>query len=145
MSLTLEPGDVAGVISRFGIGKRASMAVVHNGTGYFAVTPQAPYDAELSTAEQAVQLLAKAEARLAEIGSGKEKLLFVAIILADMADLASVNASWDEWVAGMAPPARACFEAPLANPALKIEMIMVCAAREVHRRDGVGQGTVNAS
>jgi hypothetical protein len=28
----------------------------------------------------------------------------------------------------MAPPARACFEARLANPNLKVEMIMVCAA-----------------
>lgn len=128
MSLTIEAGDIAGVINRFGVGKRASIAVTHNSTGYFAVTPQAPYDAELSTADQAAQLLAKAEARLAEIGSGKERLLFVAIILADMADYGDVNTSWDEWVAGIAPPARACFEARLANPALKIEMIMVCAA-----------------
>lgn len=128
MTSTIQAGDIAGLINRFGIGKRASIAVTHNGTGFFAVTPQAPYDAELSTAEQAAQLLAKADARLAEIGSGKDKLIFVAIILADMADYAAVNDVWDGWVADIAPPARACFEARLASPALKVEMIMVCAA-----------------
>ncbi|WP_176038525.1 RidA family protein [Brucella tritici] len=119
--------DLSETILRFGVGTRASLATVHNGTGYFAVTPQAPYDPGLGTAEQAAQLLAKAEARLSEIGSGKDKLLFVAIMLADMADYAEMNAVWDEWVADIKPPARACLNAALATPALKIEMIIVCA------------------
>jgi len=119
--------DLSKTILRFGVGTRASLATVYNGTGYFAVTPQAPYDPLLSTAEQAAQLLTKAEARLSEIGSGKDNLLFVAIMLADMADYAGINAVWDEWVTDIKPPARACFNAALAAPALKIEMIMVCA------------------
>ena len=119
--------DVTDMIERFGIGKRASLAVTHGGTGYFAVTPQAPYDPALSTGEQTRQLLAKAEARLTEIGSGKNRLLFVAIILPDMGDYAEMNAAWDEWVADIAPPSRACFSAGLASPDLKVEMIMVCA------------------
>ncbi|WP_244446550.1 RidA family protein [Neorhizobium galegae] len=120
--------DFSSIIDRFGIGSRGSSAVVHQGTGYFAVTPQAPYDGNLSTAEQTRQLLAKAEARLAEIGSAKQGLIFCAIILADMDGYAEMNEVWDAWVSGMAPPARACFEARLANPNLKVEMIMVCAA-----------------
>lgn len=120
--------DIANMIQRFGQSQRASLAVTYNGTGYFAVTPNAPYDPELSTAEQAVQLLKKADARLAEIGSGKDKLLFVAIILADIGDVAGFNEVWDEWVADIAPPSRACFQGQLANPALKVEMIMVCAS-----------------
>ncbi|HWK97069.1 MAG TPA: RidA family protein [Pseudolabrys sp.] len=120
-----------GLIQRFGIGKRASTGVVHNGTGYFACTPQAPYDASLSVAEQTRQLLAKADARLAEIGTGKDKLLFVAIILADMAGYAEMNEVWDEWVGGIAPPSRACFSAALASPALKVEMIIISAVPEV--------------
>lgn len=120
--------SVIDLIERFDIGKRSSIAVTHRGTGYFAVTPQAPYDGSLNATEQARQLLDKAQARLADIGSGKDRLLFVAIILADMADYAAVNAVWDEWVAGIVPPARACFGAALASPDLKIEMIMVCAA-----------------
>ncbi|WP_312794259.1 RidA family protein [Tianweitania sp.] len=115
------------MISYFGIGNRASLAVTHHGTGYFAVTPKAPYDPSLSTAEQTRQLLDKADLRLAEIGSVKSKLLFVAIILPDMSDYAEMNGVWDEWVGGITPPARACFSAGLASPDLKVEMIMVCA------------------
>ncbi|PJE26539.1 Endoribonuclease L-PSP [Pseudooceanicola marinus] len=114
------------MITRFGTSARASIATVANGTGYFAVTPEAPYDASLSMPEQARQLFAKAEARLAEIGSSKGQLLFCAIILKDVSEVAAFNAVWDEWVADVAPPARACFEANMANPALKVELIMIC-------------------
>ena len=121
--------EFSSIIERFGVGKRGSLAVVHGGTGYFACTPQAPYDGSLSAAEQARQLLNKAEGRLAEIGSAKEGLLFCAIVLADMQDYAAVNGIWDDWVEGTAPPARACFEAALASPDLKVEMIMITATK----------------
>jgi enamine deaminase RidA (YjgF/YER057c/UK114 family) len=124
------PSGADALIERFGIGKRASIAVAHNGTGYFAVTPQTPYDGALSVAEQTRQLLAKADGRLAEIGSDKSKLLFVAIILADMAGYAEMNEVWDDWVSGIAPPSRACFSAALASPSLKVEMIMIAAVGE---------------
>jgi enamine deaminase RidA (YjgF/YER057c/UK114 family) len=82
----------------------------------------------LSAAEQTRQLLAKAEGRLVEIGSSKERLIFCAIILANMDDYATMNEVWDDWVADIAPPARACVEARLASPDLKVEMIMISAA-----------------
>ncbi|CAH1649329.1 RidA family protein [Chelatococcus asaccharovorans] len=119
--------DISSLVQHFGVGARASLAVTHNGVGYFAVTPQAPYDGALPAAEQARQLLAKADGRLAEIGSGKDRLLFVAIIVATMDDKEAVNAVWDAWVSDVTPPARACFEATLASPDLKVEMIMLCA------------------
>src|SRR5438874_573729 len=121
--------DFSSIIERFGVGKRGSLAVVHQGTGYFACTPQAPYDGSLNAADQTRQLLAKADSRLAEIGSAREGLVFCAIILANMDDYAAVNEVWDEWVAGIAPPARACFEARLASPDLKVEMIMVSGVK----------------
>jgi|SRR5690606_5275806 len=124
----MEPSEISSLIRRFGVGARSSMAVTHAGTGYFACTPEAPYDASLSTAEQARQLFAKAEARLAASGSGKDKLLFVAIMLRDIADVHAFNEVWDAWIADVEPPARACFQAQLANPALKVETIMVYAA-----------------
>lgn len=127
MTSPLDNNALADFVTRFGVGQRGSLATVHNGTGYFTVTPQAPYDPSLGIAEQTTQLLAKAEARLTEIGSGKDKLLFVAIILADMAGYAEMNTVWDGWVGGIRPPARACFSGALANPALKVEMIMICA------------------
>lgn len=112
-------------ITRFGGSARAALATVANGNGYFAVTPQAPYDPNLSTAQQAKQLFAKAEARLIEIGSSKSELLFVAILLKDITEVAAFNAVWDNWVADVAPPARACFQAELANPDMKIELIII--------------------
>ena len=112
-------------VARFGGSARAALATVANGNGYFAVTPQAPYDPDLSTAEQAEQLFAKAEARLIEIGSSKGELLFVAILLKDIAEVAVFNAVWDKWVADVAPPARACFQAELANPDMKVELIII--------------------
>jgi len=119
--------DISTLITRFGIGARASTAVTHAGTGYFACTPEAPYDATLSTVEQARQMFAKAESRLAETGSSKDKLLFVAILLRDMQDVDAFNEAWDAWVADIEPPARACFQAILAKPALKVETIMIYA------------------
>lgn len=133
MVASMPPTALAGLIERFGVGKRASTAVTHNGTGYFACTPQSPYDGSLSVAAQTRQLLEKAEARLAEIGTDKSRLLFVAIILADIADYAEMNNVWDAWVADIAPPSRACFNAALASPAMKVEMIMVSAVPDKSR------------
>lgn len=115
------------LIARFGIAPRASLAVTHAGTGYFAVTPKAPYDGSSSIAEQAQQLLEKSEARLREIGSDKSRILFVATMILDIDDLPAFNAVWDQWIAGVEPPARACFQAKLGNPALKVEQIVICA------------------
>jgi enamine deaminase RidA (YjgF/YER057c/UK114 family) len=129
----MPPAGLEGLIERFGVGKRASSAVTHNGTGYFACTPQSPYDGSHGIAARTKQLLAKAEARLAEIGTDKSRLLFVAIILADMTDYAEMNAIWDEWVGDIAPPSRACFSAILASPAMKVEMIMVSAIADKSR------------
>ncbi len=121
--------DPADLVTRFGGSARAALATVAGGTGFFAVTPQAPYDETLSTADQARQLFSKAEARLNEIGAHKGSMLFAAIMLRDIADVAEFNAVWDEWVSETTPPARACFEARLANPALKVELIIVAACR----------------
>ncbi len=121
------PDTIAGMITRLGTTGRSSLAVTHRHTGYFAVTPQAPYDGTLSLAEQASQLLARAEVRLHEIGSSKAQLLFCAILLRDIDEVATFNAVWDDWIAGVPAPARACFAANLANPSLKVELIMICA------------------
>lgn len=119
---SVSPADL---IHRFGGSARASLATVSNGIGFFAVTPQAPYDGALSTADQARQLFAKAETRLQEIGSQKDAMLFATILLRDIGDVAEFNEAWDAWVIDVAPPARACFEAKLANPDMKVELVIV--------------------
>jgi enamine deaminase RidA (YjgF/YER057c/UK114 family) len=119
--------DLTSIIQRLDIGPRMSMGVRHKDTVYFAVTPLAPYDANLSAGEQCRQLLQKAEARLEALGSSRSKLLFVAIILADMSCFDEINQVWDGWIDPAAPPARACFQAGLTQAALKLEMIMIAA------------------
>lgn len=122
--------DLTEMITRFGVSDRASLAVRHNGTGYFAVTPKAPYDGTLSITQQAEQMFEKLGARLTEIGSGRDKILMCAIILADMADYDEFNAAWIKWFEGVQPPTRGCFAATLAKPGLKVEMLVICATSE---------------
>src|SRR5262245_40679067 len=119
--------DLAEIIQRLDVGPRMSMGVRYKDTVYFAVTPLAPYDGNLSAAEQCKQLLQKAQARLDALGSNRSKLLFTAIILADMRHFDEVNEVWDGWIDPAAPPARACFQAGLTQPSLKLEMIMIAA------------------
>lgn len=111
-------------MQHIGIGPRSSEAVIHNGIAFFAMTPERPYDANLSAAEQAKQALARLDARLAKIGSSKSQVLFVTIMLADMASYDEVNAVWDAWIDPKAPPARACHQTKMASPAMKIELIV---------------------
>lgn len=119
--------DIANLITRFGVSDRSSLAVRHGGTGYFAVTPQAPYDGSLTVTQQAQQLFAKFDARLTEVGSSRDRILMVAIILADMADYDEFNAAWIKWLEGTPPPTRGCFAATLAKPGLKVELLVICA------------------
>lgn len=124
------PAGLDDIIQRLDGGPRMSMGVRHKDTIYFAVTPLAPYDGALSAAEQCRQLFQKAQGRLDTLGSSRSRLLFVAIILADMADFAAVNAVWDDWIDKANPPARACFQAGLTDPSLKLEMIMIAGVDE---------------
>jgi enamine deaminase RidA (YjgF/YER057c/UK114 family) len=117
-------------IIRLDGGPRMSMGVRHKDTVYFAVTPKAPYDGNLSAAEQCKQLFQKAQERLDTLGSSRAHLLFVAIVLANMADFDAVNEIWDGWIDQSHPPARACFQATLNQPSLKLEMIMIAAVDE---------------
>ncbi len=121
--------DLAEIITRFGVSDRASLAVRHDtaATGYFVVTPKAPYDGGLTIGEQAAQLFEKLDARLIEVGSSRDRMLLVAIILSDMADYDGFNTAWIEWLKGTPPPTRGCFGATLAKPGLKVEMFVICA------------------
>lgn len=119
--------DLTDMIARFGVSDRSSLAVRHNGTGYFAVTPKVPYDGGLTITEQAEQLFEKLDARLIEVGSSRNHMLLTAIILSDMADYEAFNVAWIKWLEGTPPPTRGCFAATLAKPGLKVELIVICA------------------
>jgi enamine deaminase RidA (YjgF/YER057c/UK114 family) len=113
-------------IERIEPGPRMSKAVVHGDTVYTAGIVSS--DSTLNVAAQTANVLAAIDDILAAAGSDKTKLLRVNIWLTDIADFAQMNSAWDTWVPQGHTPARATVESKLADPALKVE-IMVIAAR----------------
>ncbi|MDM8167524.1 RidA family protein [Roseovarius sp.] len=111
-------------ISRHHTGQRMSQMVTHNGTIYLAGQVGEKGD---SVADQTRSCLSKVEKLLAEAGSDTTRILQCTIWLADMADFAEMNEVWDAWVPEGHAPARACGEAKLAHPELKVEFLITAA------------------
>jgi len=104
---------------------RMSETVVHGNTIYLA--GQVADDASAPIAEQTRQVLAHVDRLLAEVGSDRSKILSTQIWLKDMADFAAMNEVWDAWVDRANAPARATGQVALANPDLRIEVIVAAA------------------
>ena len=113
-------------IVRIEAGPRMSRAVIHGDTVYLA--GHVSKEPAGSVRGQTEAILLNIDARLAEAGSGRSKLLSANIWLADIATFDEMNAAWDAWVDPANPPARATVEARLASPDYLVE-IMVIAAR----------------
>ena len=113
-------------IRRIDAGDRMSQAVVHGDTVYTAgqVAQRAP---DASVTDQTGDILARIDGLLAEAGTDKSKLLSATIWLSSMDDFAEMNAVWDAWVPEGHAPARACGEARLARPELRVEIIVTAA------------------
>jgi len=111
------------MIERIDTGRRMSSIVKHNGVAYLC----GQVGEGASVAEQTRDCLSRVEALLGEAGSSPERMLQAVIWLADMADFAEMNAVWDAWVPAGHAPARACGEARLARPGLKVEIIVTAA------------------
>ena len=111
------------MIERIDTGTRSSKIVKHNGVAY--LTGQV---AEGDTIQDQVRAcLDKIDALLATAGSSRENMLRVTIWLADMKDFDGLNEVWNTWVPAGHAPARACGEAKLARPELKVEFIVDAA------------------
>jgi enamine deaminase RidA (YjgF/YER057c/UK114 family) len=111
-------------IQRFGVTARWADKVVHNGTVYLvevAATPGSPFEQQVS------EIFLSVERHLAELGSGKDRLLQVTIYLTDMANLAAFNAAWEAWIPQGCAPSRACIRADLASPGYLVELVLVAA------------------
>jgi enamine deaminase RidA (YjgF/YER057c/UK114 family) len=116
--------DAGGImIKRLEAGKRLSMATIHGGLVYLA--GQVPDDLSVGLEAQAAQVLAKIDALLMEAGTGKSTILSATVRLPDIADFAAFNIVWDAWVPAGASPARACVEARLANPSIRVEIAAI--------------------
>lgn len=111
------------MIERIETGQRMSKIVKHNGVAY--ICGQVGDGATVT--EQTQDCLSRVDALLTKAGSSREQMLQVIIWLADMADFAEMNAVWDAWVPQGHAPARACGEAKLARPELKVEIIVTAA------------------
>ena len=118
---------MSNTINRMHVGKRLSELAVYNGVVYLA--GMVPERGDMDIKGQTADILAQIDARLAEAGSDKTRLLRVQIYLSSIADIAAMNEVWDTWVAeGNAPP-RATVEARLANPNWKIEVVATAAVK----------------
>lgn len=112
-------------IQRLHVASRYSEAAVCNGIVYLA--GMVPECEATDIHSQTADVLAQIDARLAEVGSDKTRLLRVQIFLSDIRDIHSMNQVWDAWVpAGHAPP-RATVQAALANPNWRIEVVATAA------------------
>jgi enamine deaminase RidA (YjgF/YER057c/UK114 family) len=106
--------------------RRLSRVVVHNGVAYLAGITSAVREGDITA--QTKSVLDTIDARLASIGSSKEKILSAQIWLKDIdSDFAAMNAVWEDWVPASGSPARATCEAKLASADLLIEVIVIAA------------------
>ena len=111
-------------IQRYGTTRRFSDSVVHNGTVYLV---EVPSDTNADIGQQMADMLASVERLLTQAGSDKSRLLMATIYLTDMADYDAMNLVWDAWVPAGCAPTRACVEARLAKPGLKVEIALTAA------------------
>ena len=113
------------MIERYQKGPRMSQAVVHAGTVYIA--GQVASNRKGSIEEQTLDVLETIAALLEEAGTDKSKLLAVNVFLPAITDFEAMNSVYDNWIDKAHPPARACVEARLADPDLRVEMTAVAA------------------
>ena len=111
------------MIERQETGQRMSKIVKHNGTVYLC----GQVGDGASVTEQTQDCLARVDTLLEQAGSSRDRMLQAIIWLADMEDFAEMNAVWDAWVPEGHAPARACGEAKLASPDLRVEVIVTAA------------------
>ena len=107
--------------------KRMSKVVIHNDTVYLCGQVGVK---GTSVAEQTEEALKRVEDLLIEAGSDRKHVLQTIVWLADMQDFDEMNGVWDTWFEEGYAPARACGEAKLASPELKVELIVTAALRK---------------
>jgi enamine deaminase RidA (YjgF/YER057c/UK114 family) len=113
-------------IRRIAEEQRLSGAVVAGGLVWLA--GQVADDASLDAEGQTADILAQIDALLAEAGTDKRALVSVTVVLADIRDAPAMNRAWDAWLDPAHKPARMTIEAPLVDPAWKVEITGVALA-----------------
>lgn len=116
------------MIIRHATTARLSHAVELPLTGTLVITAgEVADDPGADIVRQTEQVLAKIDALLAQAGSHKDNAVAAYIWLPDIADFEAMNSVWDKWITPGKAPARACVEAKLADPRLKVEIQVIAA------------------
>jgi enamine deaminase RidA (YjgF/YER057c/UK114 family) len=113
-------------IRRIAEEERLSGAVVSGGFVWLA--GQVADDASLDAEGQTADILRQIDALLAEAGTDKRALLSVTVVLADIRDAPAMNRAWDAWLDRAHKPARMTIQAPLVDPAWRVEITGVARA-----------------
>jgi enamine deaminase RidA (YjgF/YER057c/UK114 family) len=113
-------------IRRLAEEQRLSGAVVAGGMIWLA--GQVADDATLDAEGQTADILRQIDALLAEAGTDKSALVSIQIVLADIRDAPAMNRAWDAWLDPASKPARMTIQAPLVDPAWKVEITGVALA-----------------
>lgn len=120
------PSTAPSPVQRHDVGARLSEIAVYNGTVYLAgQIPENSPGADLATQTQ--EVLGHIDRLLAQAGSSKQSILQCQIFLTDISEIGAMNAVWDAWVVPGHTPPRATVQAQLANPAYRIEVVVVAA------------------
>lgn len=112
-------------IKRIAPNARMSKGTVFN--GILHISGQVANNRTASITQQTAEVLARIEAIITEAGGSKSDLLAVNVFLPNITDFDAMNTVYDAWIDPTKPPARACVEARLADPNLRVEMTAVCA------------------
>lgn len=97
--------------------------VIHAGVARWV---EVANDAAQDTAGQIAQILQQIDLMLTDLAAEKSDLLEIIIYLADLTDVAILNAAWDAWVDSSNPPSRACVGVQLQGT-LRAEFIVRAA------------------
>ncbi|HEX6004245.1 MAG TPA: RidA family protein [Burkholderiales bacterium] len=76
---------------------------------------------------QTEEILKKIDRYLEEAGTHKSRLLSATVWVADMSEKGEMDAAWQAWVDPNNKPARACVEARLGTPEIRVEIMVTCA------------------
>ena len=113
------------MMKHYQIGPRMAQAVTYNGAVHIA--GQVAENRKAGIEDQTRDVLAKIDALLSEAGTSKSKLVAVNIFLPHITAFEAMNRVYDAWIDPQKPPARACVEARLADPDLRIEITAIAA------------------
>ena len=106
-------------------------AAVRCGDLIFLAGVTADRETHKTIEEQASNIFAKLEERLALAGSDKSHMASAMIFLKDMALFDRFNAVWDAWVDQENLPARTCVHAQLAHEEVLVEITVFAFAKDI--------------